>query len=816
MRSEWFILEKRNQRLLAMMVLGLAFLKTPDFSVSADETGCISGQVRNAKTRRGLADVNVLIKGQRAGTATLRGGDFIICELAPGSYVVQFSAVGYQNVQLTNVVVNSGDTTALNIALAQEVIPLDDILVIGVSKKLQRITEAPAAVSKLTPLHVHQFATTSQIPALFALEPGVDVVQNGIHDFNINARGFNSPLNRRVLVLLDNRETAMALLLAQEWNSYSFPLDGLGELEFVRGPGAALYGANAFSGVLNIRTPPPEQITGTQVTVAMGELNTVLGDFRHAGFHEPWGYKFHVGATRSETWSQSRNLPQEELDKKAYPGLPTEFIPLDDGDLSRVYASGRVDYNFSRGSVLTAEAGVTQAEDQVFVTGIGRIQVDEVVRPWARLNYTSEHAFFQADYNGRKTLSGHQRALNSVMRFRENSHDLNFQFQNNFSLLNEQLRIIWGASHRFQHVDTERTFTPETYDENQSGLFAQLEVNLSKKVALVAAGRLDRSTLHETQISPKAALVFSPTPQHTLRLTFNRAFQTPNYAEFFIRAPAGPPVDLAVLEQDIELAIELAENRPRGSVDLPLEFGLTPRLALGNRNLEVEKITGVEIGYKGVPARKWFFTVDVYLNRLTDFVTDLLPGVNPDFPAYELPAGLPDSWRQIAEQMIAERLEPGFSTLPDGSQAFVTSYSNAGRVDEWGVEIGLSHRFSDELSLRGNYTYFDFDIQDKAAGDRLLPNTPRHKVNLEVSYQKPSGLDLSVALKYVDEFTWAAGIFHGRVPSYAVVNLAAGYEIATKTRLGIAVTNLLNNRHYELFGGSVNGRRAMGSVRFQF
>ena len=80
--------------------------------------------------------------------------------------------------------------------------------------------------------------------------PGVDVVQSGVNDFNVNARGFNSSLNRRVLVLQDGRDLAIAFLGSQEWNGMTQPLEDLGKVEMVRGPGSALYGANAFSGVV--------------------------------------------------------------------------------------------------------------------------------------------------------------------------------------------------------------------------------------------------------------------------------------------------------------------------------------------------------------------------------------------------------------------------------------------------------------------------------------------------------------------------------------------------------------------------------------
>lgn len=779
------------------------------------ETGCLRGIVNTAENQEPLEGVNILLRDTELRAASQPDGHFTICDINPGIYVLDITSIGRKSTKLTHVAIQAGDTTFVSIELAGDLISVQDVLVVGVSKKLERITQAPAAVIKLQPLHLQQFGATGQIPGLFAAEPGIDLVGNGIYDFNLNTRGFNSTLNRRVLVLQDHRETAMAFLLAQEWNSYTYPPESLGNLEFVRGPGSALYGANAFSGVLNIQTPAPEQMQGTAMDIAVGELNTIKGDFRHAGFYESWGYKINVGGARSDTWDQPRNLPDQARFEREYAGVPAEFLPLDDSDVSTVYASGRVDYNLAQG-VITAESGIAQAEDQVFVTGIGRVQVDKVLRPWGRLNFTSDRYFVQMDYNGRKTLDGHQQALNSVVTFKENSHDLNFQFQNNFWVKPQQTRLVWGISHRFQHVDTDQTLTPADYNENQSGVYGHLEHRLAPKWTAYLAARLDRSTLHATQLSPKAALVFAPNPDHALRFTLNRAFQTPNYAEFFLQAPYGAPQDLALLEEDIELAIELAQNLPRGSVDLPLDFSLTPRLARGNAKLNVEKVLSAEIGYKGVLTQKLSLAADVYFSSLSDFVTDLLPEVNPAFPSYQLQDDIPETWRQIATQMLTDSLDAGFTTLPDGSHAYVYSYTNAGKVSEWGLELALSYRLTRDLMLRGNYTFFDYDIRDQQVNERLAPNTPKHKFNLGFVYQNRLGFDLNANLRYVDEYEWAAGIFEGVVPSYTVLDVAAGYRMTEKTRFGFAATNLLDNKHFELFGGSVNGRRVLLSLAYQF
>ena len=132
---------------------------------------------------------------------------------------------------------------------------LTEIVVEGASRGPERIVEAPAAISVVPQEVLQNMSITGQAPLALQSVPGADVVQSGVNDFNVNARGFNSSLNRRVLVLQDGRDLAIAFLGSQEWNGMTQPLEDLGSLEMVRGPGSALYGANAFSGVVNITTP---------------------------------------------------------------------------------------------------------------------------------------------------------------------------------------------------------------------------------------------------------------------------------------------------------------------------------------------------------------------------------------------------------------------------------------------------------------------------------------------------------------------------------------------------------------------------------
>jgi len=781
-------------------------------------TAVITGKVTHAQTGEPLHKVNVILLNTGLGDATSPSGEYTINNVPPGVYRLRFSAVGFKNVEVADIVVSDGVPVKLDVALEVEVITLTNVSVYGASRREERITAVPAAVSVVAPSLMQQLSGTGQLPKLLEHLTGVDIVQNGINDFNLNARGFNSSLTRRVVVLLDHRETAATFLGVQEWNTITFPNADLGKVEFIRGPSSALYGANAFSGILNVTTPAPKDIVGTRVSVAGGEFNSMRGDVRHAGVSGRWSYKFNFGGMRSDNWARSRNISQEALDARDYPGLAPELFPLGDNDISSVFANLRVDYALAQKGTITAEGGINQAQDQVFVTGLGRVQVDEVVRPWWRVAFRSENTFSQLDYTGRKTIGGHQRALNTGTVFKEDSYDLRWQLQHHL-FPSDDLRLTLGVEQKVQYVSTDQTLTPDAYHESHTALFAHAKYEMGDRWAVIAAARVDGSSLHPLQVSPKAALIYSPRENHALRIAVNRAFQTANFAEFFLRAPAGVPQDLLITEQRIERTLEAQLGLQPRTLDLPLNFDFTPFLAVGNRNLDVEKIVGFEVGYRGVFADRLALTADVYLNRLTDFITDLLPGVNPDYPRYQLPAGIDPEMAPLVQEALERELGENFPLLaetPEGRYAFVLSYGNAGSVDVYGVELGLNYRLSEALAVDANYTYFNFNVRSQAEGDVLLPNTPRHKFNVGMLYDAAGRVEAAVNVRYVDGYRWAAGIFDGRVPAYALLNASGGVWVLKDVRVGLIVANLLDNKHYQMFGGSVNGRRALLSATVLF
>lgn len=865
---------RRSLRIAFATVILVLLAAAPSL---AQGHGRIVGTVTDAESGDPVAGVQILVEGTGHGGVTGPRGTYSIPNVPAGERTLVFTILGYETLR-ENVSVVDEQTSRVDVALSEGFLQMGQIIVRGASRQPTRIVEAPAAVSVVTPEELKREGAHGQVPKLFLDEPGVDVVQSGIQDFNINARGYNSSLNRRVLVLQDGIDRSVGFLQSQEWTALSMPLEDLGRLEFVRGPGSALYGANAFSGVINITTPAPAEIEGTKIALSGGERGSGRFDVRHALESESGriGFKANAGWVGvDETFSESRTPAQAEGGPAECPTpgssctfeygpLPAESVPINDDAVQSLYGSARLDVNFEDGSVVTVEGGNTFTENEIFVTGIGRVQVNGAQRPWGRVQYADDDWVALAWYSGRRSgdLEGdpatipplppvirpaapsctpretcegnNQTSLASGAQLLESSDLFHVEVQGNWATSDETFSLVGGASNRWISVDTDGTLMDEPKDDTITSVFGQAEWKLHPKWTALFAARFDHFSVLEDdsdEVSPKAALVFSPSSEHSFRATFNRAFQTPNYSELFLRALAGS-VPLDRIEQGIEAAISQQTGMP---VDLPLNFQPLPIVARGNEDLETEQLTGYEVGWKGTLAGgRVYATADVYFNEIENFVTDLLPGVNQDdFPTQDITTLIPPAFdspqlapfRPIVENALREQLAgilPGF-TVDEGVPMFVVSYTNAGEVTEQGVELGVTFVPARNWEVNLNYTYFDFDIDDNTTTDGgrvpeedLQPNTPQQKVNFGIVYSDPGGFDASVKVHAQEAMDWAAGVFEGHVPGFATVDLTGGYQITDSARLQLVWTNVLDKEHFQLYGGSVLGSRALGGITFNF
>ena len=796
---------------------------------------------------RPLSGVVVAVQGLGLSVATDATGRYVLSRVPAGQQLLQFRRIGFAAREVT-VIVTAGTPATADAVLDPQPIDLGTVVVEGVSRAPERMIDAPAAVDVVRPATAEPLSITGQVALALARVPGLDVTQSGMNDFNVNARGFNTMLTRKMLVLQDGRDLATALVIRQTWGALAEPLEDLGRIEVIRGPGSALYGANAYNGVINITTPPARDVVGTKLTLGGGELGTARADLRHASvsLNGRLGVRVNLGYTRSDDWTRSRTAKDGSDWKEEY--APTAATPptspgpervalngqttdaatgraLDTPDpLVTVYGSARVDYYAANRSIVTLEAGAAQEEHPVFTIGSGRNQARRLVRPWARLAWDAGGSGVSAWYSGFSLPEMVRLASGEPVYTSEAAFHLEGRTSQSFA---REARLVVGASVQDNEVNSKGTILGLAYDDRSDqyyGAFAQLEYRVGL-VRVIGAVRWDDANLYAPQLSPKAAFVFTPTKNHALRVSVNRAFLTPSLPTLFAASAAGTGVQNlsaieAQLRADPSVGPALAAV-PNGT--LFTNSAAVPESSLGNPVLAPQTVTSYEAGYKGQIGWRAFITLDAYAARIENFTTSMLPGVNPMYPRWTAPPEVPAADRATVESAVRNALAPrgsavqnGLTRLPDATTAVVLSFANVGTVDEWGVEFGSSISLSRVLTTSASYAWYNSAIRDNVAGNVLSPNTPRNKGVISLTYAGRQGIDVGVDARIVSGYHWTMGLWDGDIPASQMVNLSAGYRINPHLRVFANATNLFDQQHFEVYGGSVIGRRVLAALTSTF
>jgi iron complex outermembrane receptor protein len=142
---------------------------------------------------------------------------------------------------------NLSDLTELSIE------ELANIEVISGSRTPQRLSMTPAAIFVVTAEDIRRSGVTS-IPEALRMVPGVEVARVSSSKWAVSSRGFNSRYSNKLLVLIDGRCIYLPLFSGVFWENQDVFLEDIERIEFIRGPGASLWGANAVNGIINIIT----------------------------------------------------------------------------------------------------------------------------------------------------------------------------------------------------------------------------------------------------------------------------------------------------------------------------------------------------------------------------------------------------------------------------------------------------------------------------------------------------------------------------------------------------------------------------------
>ncbi|MBA3036267.1 MAG: TonB-dependent receptor, partial [Desulfobacterium sp.] len=168
---------------------------------------------------------------------------------------------------------SSTDLTELSIR------DLMEIEITTVSKKSQKLANTAAAAFVITQEDIRRSGVTSIAEAL-RMVPGLQVARIDANKWAISSRGFNGRYANKLLVLMDGRSVYSPLFSGVFWDIQDTLLEDIDRIEVIRGPGAALWGANAVNGVINIITKNSHDTKGGLISGGVGTEEKYSGNFR--------------------------------------------------------------------------------------------------------------------------------------------------------------------------------------------------------------------------------------------------------------------------------------------------------------------------------------------------------------------------------------------------------------------------------------------------------------------------------------------------------------------------------------------------------
>lgn len=844
------------------LAAGALLLSTPALA----QSGQISGTVTDSEGAP-LTGVAVSVDGTRATTLTDANGEYHV-RVPQGVYSVTFTAADYSE-RASTVEVAAHETTRLDRELSWTLAAATTAVVEANTLRVERLVDAAGAATVVGSEALALRNAEGRIPPALEGAVGAEVTESGLTDFTLNSRGQNDLLNPRLGVRVDGRDTSMLFFGGQEWAALTMPLDTVAQLELVQGPASAIYGGDAANGLLSVVTRS-ERDGGGRVRIGGGEASTVQGDLIWApGVGDRSHFELQGSYRDADLFSVSRHLGGEYA-PTCVGGqtdcLPGEAVALREDSEDTATAAIGFEHAFGKGFLFSLDGGAADIGGSVLLSDIGRLQVLDSTWQWGRAAITTRHWDAAWGFRDRDAADQLALATGKSLVLEERSWDLDVH--TNWTLA-EGLDFLVGFSHEDEEVGTatvagdpvfdEPNFRPRSIfnpgqrdgslfwggfgpiEEDADGAFAQLDWQAAERVRLVLGARWDDGSYFDSQVSPRASVVFEISPRRSLRLGFSQGFRAPTYEELFLEFDVAEAINLARLEpmcrlQSVTCGFDLDLTVTANSAGAD-PVGDTRQLIVGNQKLDVEETQAFELGYRGQLGELGFLTVNLHHTDHDDLIAGPLPQlgtsfgrVNPDFGAYALPEdildratldglGLPDidSREEITAELIA-RLGALYPFLTERSQIDRTpflalaSYANLGSTQTQGVDVGFDLRFAGGFRAEINYSWLDTDI-DAPPGldDYLLPNAPENRAALAIGYTADRW-SARILGRWVDDFRWVSPPFQGDVDSYTTADLLAHVQLSSRVALGLSVANVTDEEQFQVFGGDLLERRAVGSV----
>jgi outer membrane cobalamin receptor len=614
----------------------------------------------------------------------------------------------------------------------------EEDIVFSAAKHQQYIADSPSAVTVITREQIENTHCT-EIICLLRQVPEVEVRDVVPFYTAVGTRALSGELGDKMLLVLDGRAINTEVFGMPWWQNLPVTLEDIERIEVIRGPGSALYGANAYTGVVSITSREPGDDLATLVLGA-GEHDRASLHLRIGQRLGNWSLGVSGGYDTAGNW-QVQGLREREVGR-----VRLELSRVTQESSSRLWAA----LNFSQGPIYTT-LGAMPVKD----TTLGHLMLShhrDLVGAQLSVVIMDGDAFTQVPlvYRGIK-LGELPKSLHIF------SSDLYGEVQFNWSPFEGNL-LVSGASGQWMAFLIEKNLEEQVF-QYRAGVFVQDEQRIGTGLLLTAGLRFDYNSLTPSSFSPRLACVWQFASQQYLRAASGMAFRKP-----------------AFMHTSLHITGVRAQPGFEGLDDFFAR-------SIGNDDLGNENLTAFEIGYRGrFLERRLTVEADVFLNLYRDTINfHVLIATNE--------MGLPS----LADSEMFYR-NTGREVNSLGGSLSVTYQPS----DEWRLSANYTYRHSwyiadtDEPEVAG----------EGGKGTRV-PWEPAQLFHLSLHRLFQNGLRLGVALSGATSFQDVrpreGGFFNEnvvlRIPTHASISGFAAWRVAMEPgwlEVGVRAFNAFN------------------------
>jgi iron complex outermembrane receptor protein len=688
------------------------------------------------------------------------------------------AATGESLPNATNAGALAGSTPSWGSLKTEEVF---EETVVTASKAAQSPLDAPASTSIITEQDIRLSGIT-KIPELLRRLAGVDIMETTSAQTEVSLRGFNQRLSNKVLVLVNGRSVYVDLIGATLWGLLSIGVEDIERIEVVRGPGSALYGADAFNGVINIITKQPGE-GGSGFNVGYGNLNASHGTIWASLRDKDTAYRLSAGFDYLPRWS--REVPPDRADvhlATSDQDASQRTFRLDATVMRRltkdVTAALQGGYSYGTYEILSIGGEQDHVLDPIQSSDVSVLLHSKHVEARAFWNRISAFQQDNAAYFGQSLLPA--RSLLDVVDGELRLFD---QFETGKNI-DHHLQL--GMEYRLKTVQW--TYQSRDEIEHHAGIFVQDEVKFGAKLAAIGDYRADYVPYLDRIVqSARGAILSHPSKRSTVSGILGTAFRTPTFLESYLDIPFQLPVTGGALLTQSRLS-----------------------------RLEPEQILTTELGY--LNSESDYLTVDsaLFYNHTTNLIEIA--------PIQAVTLG------DVASAQVPTAASSSTGLYPLFFNGFENQCQTYG---VYGAELGARTFPLEGLDFYANYTFM-YVRQDNsgcnAARLALLADDARtsaHKVNAGVQVRTPARIDGSVDFHYVSPQDWTEQVTSSQTQRleyqsfhltwYTLLNARIGYRFwRDHVEVSGVAFNLLDDKHREHPFGQFIGRRLMAFVDYKF